>query len=63
MKNLRLRYWGREQQTVYDLAEKHDSSLDIIEKNPGEMTWSTNKLKSTFGLRIVFHDGASLSKE
>jgi hypothetical protein len=36
MKNPRLRYWGREQQTVYDLAEKHDSSLDIIEKNPGE---------------------------
>ena len=25
-----------EQQTVYDLAEKHDSSLDLIEKNPGE---------------------------
>jgi hypothetical protein len=22
--------------TVYDLAEKHDSSLDLIEKNPGE---------------------------
>jgi len=25
-----------EQQTVYDLAEKHDSSLELIEKNPGE---------------------------
>jgi hypothetical protein len=25
-----------EQQTVYDLAEKYDSSLDLIEKNPGE---------------------------
>ena len=23
-------------QTVYDLAEKHDSSLDLIEKNLGE---------------------------
>ena len=29
-------HWGMEQQTVYDLAEKHDSSLDLIEKNmPG----------------------------
>jgi hypothetical protein len=27
---------GMEQQTVYDLAEKHDSSLDLIEKNLGE---------------------------
>jgi hypothetical protein len=36
MKNLRFRHWGREQQTVYDLAEKYDSSLDLIEKNPGE---------------------------
>jgi hypothetical protein len=36
MKNLRFRHWGREQQTVYDLAEKHDSSLDLIEKNPRE---------------------------
>jgi hypothetical protein len=36
MKNLRFRYWGMEQQTVYDLAEKHNSSLDLIEKNPGE---------------------------
>jgi hypothetical protein len=25
-----------EQQTVYDLAEKHDSSLDLIEKNLGK---------------------------
>ena len=25
-----------EQQTVYDLAEKHDSGLDLIEKNLGE---------------------------
>ena len=25
-----------EQQTVYDLAEKRDSSLDLIEKNLGE---------------------------
>jgi hypothetical protein len=36
MKNLRFRYWGMEQQTVYDLAEKHDSSLDLIEKNLGK---------------------------
>jgi hypothetical protein len=36
MGNLRFRHWGREQQTVYDLPEKHDSSLDLIEKNPGE---------------------------
>jgi hypothetical protein len=34
--NLRFRYWGREQQTVYDLAEKHDSNLDLIKKNPGK---------------------------
>jgi len=36
MKNPRFRDWRREQQTVYDLAEKHDPSLDLIEKNPGE---------------------------
>jgi len=36
MKNPRSWHWGGEQQTVYDLAEKHDSSLDLIEKNSGE---------------------------
>ena len=36
MKQLRFRHWGREHQTVYDLAEKHDFSLDLIEKNLGE---------------------------
>jgi hypothetical protein len=32
MKNPRSWHGGMEQQTVYDLAEKHDSSLDLIEK-------------------------------
>ena len=32
MKNPRSWHWGMEQQIVYDLAEKHDSSLDLIEK-------------------------------
>ena len=36
MKNQRSWHWEMEQQTVYDLAEKHDSSLDLIEKNLGE---------------------------
>jgi hypothetical protein len=37
MKNRRVPgIGGMEQQTVYDLAEKHDSSLDLIEKNLGE---------------------------
>jgi len=36
MKNPRSWHWGSEQQTVYDLAEKHGSSLDLIEKNLGE---------------------------
>jgi len=52
MKNLRFRYRGREQQTVYDLAEKHDSGLDLIEKIPAKVIWSTNKLKSTTALLL-----------
>ena len=36
MKNPRSWHWGNRQQTVYDLAEKPDSSLDLIEKNLGE---------------------------
>jgi hypothetical protein len=36
MKNPRSWHWGMEQQTVYDLAEKHDSSLDSIEKTLGQ---------------------------
>ena len=36
MKNPRSWHGGMEQQTVYDLAEKHYSSLDLIEKNPVE---------------------------
>jgi hypothetical protein len=35
MKNSHSWHWGMEQQTVYDLAEKHDSSLDLIEKALG----------------------------
>jgi hypothetical protein len=31
-----LAFGRMEQQTVYDLAEKHDSSLDLIEKNLGK---------------------------
>jgi hypothetical protein len=38
MKNPRPWHWGMEQQTVYGLAEKHDSSLDLIEKNSGPET-------------------------
>jgi hypothetical protein len=35
-------HWEMGQQTVYDLAEKHAFSLDLIEKNLVETTWSTN---------------------
>ena len=52
MKNLRFRHWGREQQTVYDLAEKHDSSLDLIEKNPREndLVYELTELDITGGV-------------
>jgi hypothetical protein len=53
MKNLRFRHWGREQRTVYDSAEKYDSSLDLIKKIPAKMIWSTNKLKMTGGVHAA----------
>ena len=33
MKNPASWHWGMRQQTVYDLAEKHAFSLDLIENN------------------------------